>query len=89
VSSGKTTYKLPEMKNNHSGLLISLAKQEYPDTSAYNDPEVVWRMNRSHHAGLILSSPSLKRIEELLNSYAERFRNDFYAFQPAPERPTS
>ncbi|MBL8148795.1 MAG: ATP-grasp domain-containing protein [Blastocatellia bacterium] len=89
VSAGKTAYKLPEMKNNHSGLLISLARQEYPDTSAYNDPEIVWRMNRSHHAGLIISSPSLKRIEELLASYTERFRNDFYAFQPAPERPTS
>ena len=45
-------------RNDSAGLLVSLAKQETPDTSAYNDPEIVWRMNeKKHHVGLIVKSP--------------------------------
>ena len=40
-----------------AGLLVSLARQEHPDTSAYNDPEIVWRMDeKKHHVGLIVKS---------------------------------
>ncbi|MCA1626628.1 MAG: ATP-grasp domain-containing protein, partial [Acidobacteria bacterium] len=58
-------YKLPTPREDYAGLLVSLARQECPDTSRYNDPEIVWRMNKSAHAGLIVKSPSLARVEQL------------------------
>ena len=47
---------LPTRKD-FAGLLISLARQEHPDTCAYYDPEIVWRMKKNHHVGLIVRSP--------------------------------
>ena len=80
-------YVLPEHRNDYSGILISLAKQEHPDTSAYDDPEIVWRMKKKHHAGLIVASPEPQRAEDLLKAYAERFVNDFLAVAPLPDKP--
>lgn len=81
-------YILPPVKNDYSGIIISLARQEWTDTSAYTDPEIVWRMNKRHHAGLIVASHDSERVRALLESYTERFYEDFYASAPPPERPT-
>ncbi|MBI3652951.1 MAG: ATP-grasp domain-containing protein [Acidobacteria bacterium] len=80
-------YVLPAHRHDYSGILISLARQEHPDTSAYNDAEIVWRMNKKHHAGLIVASPDPQRVEALLNHYAERFVQDFLAVEPLPDKP--
>ena len=82
-------YTLPEVRQDYAGILISLARQEWPDTSAYDDPEVVWRLRKRHHAGLIVASPDSDRIDRLLEAYTHRFSNDFMAVVPAPVRPTS
>ncbi|MDQ3133933.1 MAG: ATPase, partial [Acidobacteriota bacterium] len=82
-------YALPIPRENYAGLLVSLAREEWPDTSAYDDPEIVWRLNRSAHAGLIITSPSIERIEHLLGEYTARFVHDFLATLPEPKRPTS
>jgi len=89
VGGGKRPYKLPESRHDYSGVIISLARQEHPDTSPYNDPEIVLRVPKSHHAGFVLRSPNPERIATLLDSYAHRFREDFYASAPVPEKPTS
>ncbi len=81
-------YQLPPIQQRYGGLLVSLAKQEHPDTSAYQDPEIVWRMNKKDHAGLIVASDNPARVEELLNSYAERFMVDFMAYAPPKDKPT-
>jgi biotin carboxylase len=70
-------YRLPEHRLDYSGLVICLARQEYPDLSAYQDPEIVWRLEKPHHAGLLVSSPDAGRVEYLVNSYSERFAHDF------------
>jgi biotin carboxylase len=75
-------YKLPKVKKHYAALLNSLAKQEYPDMDAYNDPEVVWRLKKQFHAGLVITSPKYDRTTKLLNSYVERFYNDFFHFVP-------
>ena len=80
-------YAPPEPWHGYAGLLISLARQEWPDTSAYNDPEVVWRLSKHHHAGFIVASPNLERVRTLLESYMPRFRDDFYTSLPALETP--
>jgi biotin carboxylase len=75
-------YKLPQTHSGYSGIINCLAHQEWPDLSGYNDSEVVWRMTKRYHAGLIIASPDAGRVESLLNSYAERFARDFLAVMP-------
>src|SRR5208337_3382092 len=89
VGAGKQPYQLPQPRQDYAGVIISLARQQEPDTSGYTDPEIVERIAKYHHAGFVLKSPSAKRIEELLSSYERRFANDFMATQPVPDRPTS
>jgi hypothetical protein len=74
-------------RKEYGGIVLSLAKQEYPDTSAYDDPEIFYRVKKRHHAGLIVSSPSLERVTELLDDYGRRFAEDFIAVLPPLERP--
>ena len=75
-------YQLPQIHPGYAGIINCLAHQEWPDLSGYNDPEVVWRLNKKYHAGLIVASPDAARVESLLNSYAERFARDFLAVLP-------
>jgi len=89
IGRGEQVYELPEHRDDYAGVIISLARQEHPDTSSYSDPEVVWRLDKRYHAGLIVASKDPKRVEQLLDDYSERFYEDFYATQPLPERPTS
>ena len=88
VDGGAGNYKLGEVKNNYGGLLVSLARQEKPDSSAYNDPELVWRMEKKHHVGFVVASPSYERVKYLLDQYLERVREDFLAIAPPREKPT-
>lgn len=78
-------YHLPEVHPRYGGLLVSLARQEYPDLSAYNDPEVVWRIDKKQHAGLIVASEDPVRVQALVDSYKERFVHDFLAVAPPKE----
>jgi biotin carboxylase len=89
VGAGKRPYELPPVRREYAGVILSLARQEHPDTSAYADPEIVYRVTKYHHAGFVLRSPDPERIHQLLDSYALRFREDFFATQPVPDRPTS
>lgn len=79
-------YRLPAVHPGYSGVINCLARQEYPDLGAYNDPEVVWRLRKKHHAGLIVASPDAARVESLLNGYAQRFAEDFLAVLPPLEK---
>jgi len=89
VGGGKTPYALPNARRDYAGVVISLARQDNPDTSSYNDPEIVMRIPKHYHAGFVLRSNKPQRIEELLDSYTKRFREDFYATEPVPDRPTA
>jgi hypothetical protein len=89
IAAGKQPYKLPAARRDYAGVILSLARQERPDTSAYTDPEIVYRVSKYHHAGFVLKSNKAGRIRELLDSYTVRFRDDFLATQPVPERPTA
>ncbi len=57
--------------------------------SAYQSPEIVLRVNRHHHAGLIVASSNPDRIDALLDDYLQCFAADFYAYHPTPDKPTS
>ncbi len=81
-------YSLSENRSEYAGLLISLAKQEWPDMSGYSAAEVVWKLQKKNHAGLIVRSPRYERIEELMKEYTGRFYKDFFATQPLPTKAT-
>jgi biotin carboxylase len=89
VGAGKEPYQLPEVRRDYAGVILSLARQEHPDTSGYTDPEIVYRVSKYHHAGFVLQSPRVERIQELLDAYALRFRDDFMASQPVPDKPSA
>jgi len=74
-------------RQEYAGIILSLARQEYPDTTAYDDPEIVYRVKKKHHAGLIVRAPKLERVNELLDDYGRRFAEDFVAVLPPMERP--
>lgn len=75
-------YQPPPPRGHAAGILVCLARQEWPDTSGYTDPEIVWRLNKKQHAGLIVAGPDAGRIQALLESYGERFARDFLAVAP-------
>lgn len=82
AGQGKEPYLLPKRRKDYAGVLMTLARQDWPDLSAYDDPEIVWRSNKQNHAGLVVRSDDPDRVEELLSSYARRFSEDFMAHAP-------
>jgi glutathione synthase/RimK-type ligase-like ATP-grasp enzyme len=89
IAGGDGSYRLPPVREEYAGVILSLAKQEGPDTSAYNDPEVVLRIKRHHHAGLVLRSSDPQRVPALLEIYARRFAEEFLAIEPPRDKPTA
>ncbi len=83
-------YQITSPRAGYAGVILSLARQEHPDTSAYTDPEIVDRLDKRHHVGFILAADREERIVELQNEYAERIVRDFAAVMPAyEEKPPS
>ncbi len=89
VGAGKASYALPIPRSDYAGVIVSLARQEEPDTSAYTDAEIVYRVKKFHHAGFVVKSANPARVKELLESYTRRFATDFLAAQPVPDKPSS
>jgi len=82
----KMEYCLPKLREDFAGSVICLAK---PDLSGYTDPEIVLRMKKHHHAGLMVKSSSAGRVEELLEAYGPRFLEEFCTSQPVPDKPSA
>jgi hypothetical protein len=70
-------YKLPTIKKEFAGIVLTLSKFEHPDLSGFNDSEVSFRVPLEYHAGLIVKSDNHARVRELLDDYAERLIRDF------------
>ncbi len=79
-------YRLPKTRKEFGGIAMSLARQEQPDTSTYDDAEIVLRVSKPNHVGLIVRCKRHKRMLELLDQYIARFNHDFTAALPAEER---
>src|SRR3984893_1612513 len=82
VAGGDGSYQLASIREEYAGVILSLARQENPGTSAYNDPEVFLRIKEHHHAGLVLQSSDQRRVQTLLEGYAQRFAEEFLAVEP-------
>jgi hypothetical protein len=75
-------YELPPIRKDYGGIVVSLSKHEHPDTSAFDDPEIAWRLEKPHHVGFVLVSNDHDRIMHLLDDYAQRIGRDFHASAP-------
>ena len=82
-------YHPPAHYAEYAGSVLCLAQTAHPDTSAFNAPEIVHRMKKHHHAGLIVRSSEPDRVEELVDTYSAEFARLFLASMPAPEKPTA
>ena len=80
-------YVVPPRRDDFAAIVLTLARQEAPDMSAYVDREIVKTIRKDHHAGLIVTSADTARIDALLADYTGRFYRDFFATAPAPDRP--
>jgi biotin carboxylase len=89
IAGGDGSYHLPPLRNESAGVILTLARQEHPDTSSYNDPEIFTRIQKHHHAGFILRSNNAQRVQTLLSEYASRFAQDFVAVEPPGDKPTA
>lgn len=85
----KEHYVPPVDAPYQAGLIVSLTRQQWPDTSVFTDQEIYWRMNREHHIGLIVRSPDRGRILTLLDDYMNRIYEGFHASAPVPNKATS
>ena len=74
-------YTPPPRRHAYAGLMVSLARQEWPDTTAYDDPEIVWRFNKRHHVGLIVQASHYARVQGLISAYVPRIAADFTAIE--------
>lgn len=82
-------YAVPQRKDDYAGVIISLARQEWPDTSHFTDPEITYRLHKKHHVGFVVTSRDLGRVKELLDAYAPRIHEEFHAALPPSDKPTS
>lgn len=86
IADDKRPYKLPKIKKEFAGVTLALANTETPDTSAYDDPEIAYRIQKPRHVGFVLHAKKQDRIDELLSTYSERIANDFLTIAPVKER---
>lgn len=86
TATAENPYKKPKIRKEYAGITLALANQEQPDTMHYTDKEIVYRVNKPKHVGLIFHSKSKERLGELLNGYRERITNDFLEIAPVKER---
>jgi len=82
---GAGSYAPERQRDDYGAVILSLARQQWPDTSAYNDAEIVHRIRKEHHVGFVLRAADHGRIVQLLDDYGERFMQDFAASMPAKE----
>ena len=87
IAGEQGDYAVPPHRDDYAGIVLSLARQESPDLSTYTDAEIVTRIRKAHHAGLIVRSPDPARVDALIADYTPRFYQDFFATVPPPDRP--
>lgn len=79
-------YKVPTDKKQHAGIVVSLCRYLNPDSSQFDDKEVVWRMQKDWHIGIIVKASDTERVLELLDNYTERIHTEFHAAAPVPDK---
>ncbi len=87
IDRGEKPYKLPAVREEYGGVVMTLASSEHPDLSGFNDPEVVMRSPEAWHAGLIIRAKDHKRAQTLIDGYQERLLKGIHTSAPALDKP--
>ncbi|MEZ4557895.1 MAG: ATPase [Caldilineaceae bacterium] len=80
------TYHLPAVRSDYAGLMVCLARQEWPDTGAYDAPKSSGACPR-RIVGMVVASPDYARVQQLVAEYPPRFAQDFVATAPPMDGP--
>ncbi|MGI8786982.1 MAG: ATP-grasp domain-containing protein [Pyrinomonadaceae bacterium] len=86
IASKENPYQTPKLRQDYAAVALCLANTDAPDTSHYADKEIVYRVSKPRHAGLIFHAATRGRIDELLEIYTTRMAQDFLAVVPIKER---
>ena len=81
----KKAYKLKRPGKDNAGLLVCLSKEEFPDLSAFDDPEVFWKEGKEYHAAILIKAKSAKRVSELMKKYKKMLQSQVLAIAPPTE----
>jgi hypothetical protein len=79
-------YQLPDVKQLHAGLVVSLSRYQRPEYHSFTEPELVWTLQKDHHIGLITVSTEGQRIQTLLNHYMDRIFKEFHSSLPPRDK---
>lgn len=85
----REAYAVPRAAALYAGSVLCLASTAQPDTSAFKADEIVLRMKKDHHAGLIVRSNDPERVRMLVEEYSAGFAERFLARMPPPPKPTA
>lgn len=86
TATKENPYKAPKVRKDYAGITLALANQDDPNTSHYEDTEIVYRVKKPKHVGLIFVSDKHERVAELIGIYSDRIAEDFLAIAPTKER---
>ena len=86
TATEENPYQPPKLKKDYAGIALALAKDENPDTSDYTDEEIVYRVNKPKHVGLIFHTNTKEKLENLIEDYRNKITNDFLEIAPVKER---
>ncbi len=86
TATRENPYSPPKLRKDFAGICLALANTDDPDTSQYTDDEIVYRVRKPKHVGLIFRSSDRKRVDELLTTYTQRITADFLAIEPVKMR---
>lgn len=86
IATAEQPYKLPKLRKEYAGITLALANTDQPDTSHYTDEEIVYKVERPKHVGLIFQSANHARVAELIDDYTRRITEDFLMIAPVKER---
>lgn len=86
TATDESPYTIPALRKDYAGVTLALANTEQPDTSHYLDEEIVYKVNKPRHVGLIFHSKKQKRVDELIGLYTDRITQDFLAVAPVKMR---
>jgi biotin carboxylase len=79
-------YSAPKLRKDYAGICLALANTDEPNTSHYIDEEIVYRVKKPKHVGLIFRSADRKRVDELIRTYTQRITADFLHIEPVKMR---
>jgi biotin carboxylase len=80
-----TDYQAPVDTGNNAGIVVTLSRHERPDYGKFNDPDIVWTLQKEYHIGMILRAKERKTILNKLDRYTEKIFNEYHATVPLKE----